>query len=169
MPSHDNPNADADRSTTVEDRRKSTSRIRNVSWGLAITAVVLGLLIGGVAAWATATLGVSGIAFLVAFVAAAYYLYQKPLPSAAVSAGLYVLALELILTPVLFYLPLVLRSSEAEGAEGAGAFIGSLAGLVIWGFVFILIAIVVAAIGWFAGKRAKRKLDQHDSVRTANP
>jgi lipopolysaccharide biosynthesis regulator YciM len=36
-------------------------------------------------------------------------------------------------------------------------------GLVIWGFVFLLIAIVVAAIGWFSGKRARKKLDARES------
>jgi hypothetical protein len=130
---------------------------------MTITAVVLALLIGGIAAWATANLGLAPIAFIVAFALAAYYLYQKPLPSAAISAGLYILALELILTPILFYVPVIFESSEGESAEAVGTFAGSVMGLVIWGFVFLLIAIVVAAIGWFSGKRARKKLDARES------
>lgn len=109
-------------------------------------------------------LGIAGIAFVVVFAVATYYLYQKPLPSAAISTGLYLLALELILTPILFYVPVIIQSSEGESAEAAGTFIGSVMGLVIWGFVFLLLAVVVAAVGWFAGRRTKKKLDNREEA-----
>lgn len=52
----------------------------------------------------------------------------------------------MILTPILFYLPNVV--AEGDGSEeAAGAFIGSILGLVIWGFVFLLLAIVTVAVG----------------------
>ena len=143
---------------TVPDEVIDEQSSDGISWSMAVTAGILGLLIGGVAAWATSNLGVASIAFVVIALASGYWLYQKPIPSAAISNGLYVLALELILTPILFYAPVILGSSEGEGAEAAGTFIGSVLGLVVWGFAFLLIAIVIAVIGWFSGRRAKKKL-----------
>lgn len=129
-----------------------------ISWSMLVTAGIFGLLIGGIAAWATANLEIAAYAFVVMALGSGYWLYQKPIPSAAISVGLYVLALELVLTPVLFYVPEILGSSEGESAEAAGAFIGSIMGLFIWGFAFFVIALVIAAIGWFTGRRAKKKL-----------
>lgn len=128
------------------------------SWKMGITATVLGLIIGGFAAWATANLGISTIAFVIAFSAGTYYLYKKPIPSAAIGSGLYITSLVAVLTPITFYLPTVL-GDQPEGLEGAGTFIGGLLGLVIWGFIFVIIAVVIAAIGYFFNKRAKSKLE----------
>lgn len=132
-----------------------------------VTAVLLAVPIGGVAAWATVEFDIAVYAFFTGFLVATVYLYRKPIPSAAVSMGLYVLALELLLTPVLIYIPTILAGGEGEGVEAAGTFIGSIAGLFIWGFVFLIVAIVVAALGWFSGRRAKKKLAQRVDAKTA--
>mgnify|MGYP002761378142 FL=1 len=126
------------------------------SWKMGVTATALGLLIGGFAAWATANIELSGIAFVITFPAAAYYLYQKPIPSAAIGSGLYITSLVAVLTPIMFYLPTVV--GDPESLEGAGSFIGGLLGLVIWGFVFAIISVVIAAVGYFFNKRANNKL-----------
>ncbi|MFC5970043.1 hypothetical protein ACFPYI_01745 [Halomarina salina] len=131
-----------------------------VNWGLAITAGIMALLIGGLGAWATANLfGIAPVVFLIGLVGGAYYLYQKPLKSAAVGTGLYIMAIEMILTPIMFYLPVLFSTEGQEGAEAAGTAIGSVLGLVIWGFVFLLLAIVAGVIGYFANRRAKKKLN----------
>ena len=64
----------------------------------------------------------------------------------------------MILTPIFFYIPNVL-GGQADTAADAGAMVGSILGLVIWGFVFLLISLVTAAVGYFFKKRAAKKLD----------
>ena len=144
---------EAAQSTGMSD----TSR-NGISWRMAITGVVMGLIIGGLAGWATLNLGVGAIVFVVVWAASAYYLYRKPIPSAAIGSGLYISALVALLLPILFYVPTILSSSEGESAEAVGAFAGGILGLFIWGFVFLVVAVVLAAIGYFVNRRAKKKL-----------
>jgi hypothetical protein len=59
-----------------------------------------------------------------------------------------------------FYLPAIVGTDGAESAEAAGTFIGSIAGLLIRGFVFFTLAIVVGTIGCFFKRRANKKLNQ---------
>ena len=134
-----------------------------ISWTMGITAAVMGLIIGGFGAWATSNLGLALPAFLVLWAGATYYLYQKPIPSAAIGSGLWMTALVMLLTPVLFYLPVILGEGSGESAEAAGAFIGGILGLIIWGIVFAVGAIVVAAIGWFFKRRASKKIDRESA------
>ena len=135
----------------------STRRLRPASGGVAITAVGFALIGGGLAAWATATLGISAIAFVVVALLVGLLLWSKPITTKAVAGGLYYTALLLILVPVLFYVPNIVGPTPA-GAEGAGMFIGSILGLFIWGFVFLVIALVVAGVGYLVNKRADRRL-----------
>lgn len=148
----------------VEDYDDSTEADESrISWKMGITAAAMGLIIGGFGAWATSNLGVAIPAFLVLWMGATYYLYQKPIPSAAIGSGLWVTALVMLLTPVLFYLPMILSDGAGESAEAAGTFIGGILGLIIWGFVFAIGAIVVAAIGWVFKRRANSKLEGDSS------
>lgn len=122
------------------------------SFARAFTSLIMGLIVGGIAAWATSNMGISTIAFFVVATITTFLLYRKNESSRyAFGSGLYATALLVILTPLLFYIPMVLM--EPEGAEGAGTFVGSLMGLVIWGFVFLLFAIVIGAVGYFIRRR----------------
>lgn len=136
-------------------------RLSGFSIKMAVTATVLGVVIGGFLAWATANLGISGISFVIGFVGGSYYLYQKPIPSSAIGSGLYITSLIMIITPISFYLPVVFGEGSQGGIEGAGAFAGGILGLLIWGFVFAIFAIVTAAIGYFSNKRAAKKLSKN--------
>lgn len=129
-----------------------------ISWTVGITAAVMGLIIGGLGAWATSNIGLALPVFFVLWAGGTYYLYQKPIPSAAIGSGLWVAALVMLLTPVLIYLPIILNGSSGESAEAAGTFIGGILGLIIWGIAFAIGAIVVAAIGWAFKRRASKKL-----------
>lgn len=135
----------------------STGRLRPASVGVAVVAVVFALVTGVLAAWATANLGVSAIAFVAVGLLVGYLLWTKPITMKAVAGGLYYTALVLVLVPVLFYTPTIVGPTPA-GAEGAGMFIGSILGLFIWGFVFLVIALVIAGVGYLVNKRADRKL-----------
>jgi hypothetical protein len=140
-----------------ESTMEATSS-KGIRWKMALTAGVMAVIVGGLAAWATLNLGIAAIAFLVGAAGSGYYLYQKTLPSEAIGSGLWISALLMLVLPISFYLPIILGTDGAESAEAAGTFIGSIAGLFIWGFVFFILAIVVAAIGYFFKRRAKRKL-----------
>lgn len=140
------------------DEESLTDRLQPESWSVFITALLLGLVIGGFAAWATANLGIAGFAFLAGWIGGTWYLNTKQIPSEAAGSGLYITALLMIVTPIFFYLPNIMGAEEAETAEEAGMIVGSVIGLVIWGFVFFLFAIVTTAIGYALKRRAKKKL-----------
>ncbi|MCU4718390.1 zinc-ribbon domain-containing protein [Halapricum hydrolyticum] len=130
------------------------------SWRIGITGVVFGLLIGFLVAWALAEIGGSGIGFLIGLIGGTLYLWQKRTATGAIGSGLYVSALIMILVPILFYGGMLANVDEdPQTAEEVGMAIGGVMGLVIWGFVFFLLAIVVAAIGYFFKKREKKKLN----------
>ena len=154
----DDERVSTDGGTPVE-REVAPDEPGGFSWKMGFTAGVMALIIGGFAAWATSTMGVAVIAFTVAAAGSAVFLYRKRIPSEAIGSGLYITALLMILTPLLFYIPTIMSSGEGEGAEAAGTFIGSVMGLVIWGFAFLLFAIVTAAVGYFFNRRARKKLD----------
>ena len=129
------------------------------NWKMVVVGAVLGLLIGAFAAWATINIGsIAGIAFFVGWVGGGYYVYQKPSISAGIGSGLYITALLMILTPLLFYIPNVLGENDGT-ATGAGQFIGSILGLAIWGFVFFLFALVTAGIGYYFQRRAEKQAE----------
>lgn len=129
------------------------------SWRVGVAGAVFGLVIGGLVAWALANIGGSGVGFLIAFLGGTIYLWQKPTATGATGSGLYISALLLILVPLLFYGGMLADIGEdPETAEEAGMAIGGVLGLVIWGFVFTLIAVVVGAVGYFFKRREKKKL-----------
>jgi len=147
----------------MRDETVSDSGGRRVAWLRLFTAGIMGVIIGGILALMFSTLGGSGVMFLAGFVGGGYYLYRKPLATAALGTGLYISAALIALTPIFYYLPLFVGAEEGT-AEGAGQAIGSLLGLLIWGFVFLIIGLVVFAGGYFLNRRARRKLDARDNV-----
>lgn len=132
--------------------------LRPTNWKFAVVGIVFGLIIGGVAALATSNIGGSGVFFAIGLLGGAVFLWRMSTVSGAVGSGLYITALLLILTPILFYTPMVIGGGEAEGAAEAGQFIGGVLGLIIWGFVFFLVALVVAGIGYFFKRREAKML-----------
>lgn len=143
----------------TEGGKGTVDKLKPDSWSVFVTAVLLGLIIGGFAAWATANLGVAPWAFLIGLVGGTWYLNKKRIPSEVTGSGLYITALVMILTPILFYLPNIVGMEEVQTAEEAGMAIGSVLGLLIWGFVFFLLAIVTGGVGYGFKRRAGKKLD----------
>ena len=150
----------ADTTATPETADESiVEKITPESWGIFLTALFMGVIIGGFAAWATANLGVAPWAFLVGLIGGTWFLNKKRLPSEAAGSGLYITALVMIVTPILFYVPNIVGMGEVQTAEEAGMAVGSVLGLVIWGFVFLLLAIVTGGVGYAFKRRAGKKLD----------
>lgn len=158
--SHQDP-TEIDEAPIEDTPTTEEAESEGIHWTMALTAGVMALIIGGLAAWATLNLGIASIAFIVAAAGSGYYLYQKQIPSEAIGSGLWISALVMLVLPIAFYLPAIVGTEGAESAEAAGTFIGSIAGLFIWGFVFLILAIVVAAIGYFFKRRANKKLNQN--------
>lgn len=147
--------------TTIEDTPTTEdAESEGIRWTMALTAGVMALIIGGLAAWATLNAGIASIAFIIGAGGSGYYLYQKRIPSEAIGSGLWISALVMLILPIAFYLPAIVGTDGAENAEAAGTFIGSIAGLFIWGFVFLVLAVVIGAIGYFFKRRASKKLGQ---------
>jgi hypothetical protein len=142
---------------TTVDESDSSRQYLPESWRVGFAGAFFGIIVGGLVAWALANIGGSGIGFFVAFVGVTLYLWRKETATGAIGSGLYISALVLILVPILFYSPNLASSEDPQTAEQAGMVIGSALGLVIWGFVFALVALVVGAIGYFF-KRRERKI-----------
>lgn len=132
----------------------STGRI---AWKRGLVSAVMAFIIGGLAAWGTSQLGFALPAFVIMVAISGYHLYQKPIATKALGIGLYYAAATAVLVPFLFYIPTIL--APGDGATGAGTFIGSVLGFFIWGALFGVVAILMAALGYFVNKRANKKLD----------
>jgi hypothetical protein len=148
-PEPHSPRADID-----EDSRFGPYKPTN--WKIGVTGAVFGLLIGFLCAWATFNLGGSAVFFLIGWVGSAIYLWRKPTVSGTIGSGLYISAIVLVLLPIVFYIPYI--AQDADTARETGQQIGGTIGIVVWGFVFLLIAIVAAGIGYFFKKHEKKKL-----------
>lgn len=129
------------------------------SWQIGVVGVGFGFFIGLLIAWALLEIGGSGGGFLLGLLGGTLYLWQKPTASGAIGTGLYISALLLILVPILFYGGMIADvGEEPETPEETGMVVGGLLGMVLWGFVFGLIAIVVGSLGYFFKRREKKKL-----------
>lgn len=121
---------------------------------LAVVSGLMALLVGSVVAFAFTNFGGGSILFLVTLVGVTAYLYRREYSArGAVGTGLYILALWILAAPILFYIP-VIGGAETGTAGGAGTVIGGALGIVIWGFAGLLIAIVVAGIGYLINRKA---------------
>lgn len=119
---------------------------------LLTVSAIMALFVGALVAFAFTNIGGASFIFFVTLAGVTYYLYdRKQSARSAIGSGLYIFALWLPLAPILFYIPLM-GSAEEGTAAGAGQMIGSVLGMVIWGFVFFLIAIVVFAVGYFVNR-----------------
>jgi len=145
----DDETADLD-GAYIEDEDKT-------SWSVVIAAALMGLIPGGLLAWGFGTIGGSGIVFLIGWAGSAIYLRNKRLVSEVIGSGLYISALLLPLVPVLFYVPNL--TGDPQTASEAGTFVGSFIGVFVWGVVFAIVGVILAAVGYFAKKRAAKKLE----------
>lgn len=148
--------------TTSARRESSSGELDNqvstaegIETGRAIASGVMGILVGAVVAFAFTNIGGSSILFLITIAGVGYFLYSKQETiKLIVGTGLYIVALWLPLSPILFYIPLA-GSAGSETAAGAGQAIGSILGMFIYGFIALIIGVVLAAVGYFVRKNER--------------
>ncbi|WP_255191913.1 hypothetical protein [Natronobeatus ordinarius] len=143
-----------------DEQVEKRGRFRAIAWIRLFASVLMGLVIGGLLAWMSLNIGGSEVLFIVGLVGSTWYLYRKPSTWLTIGTGLYISAGLLVLTPILFYIPVMFGAGE--GLEGAGEFFGSLIGLVVWAFVFFLIALVIFALGYFVNKKGRQKVSTQE-------
>ncbi|WP_338844104.1 zinc-ribbon domain-containing protein (plasmid) [Halobacterium salinarum] len=124
---------------------------------IVVAAAVVGLIPGALLAWGFGTIGGSGIVFLLGWIGSAVYLRNKRLVSEVVGSGLYISALILPLVPILFYVPNLF--ADPDTASEAGAFVGSFIGMFVYGVIFAIVGVVLAAIGYVLKRHAAKKLN----------
>lgn len=142
-----------------EDEEEKADTDEGIQVTRLTASLVMALFVGALVAMAFSNIGGSAILFFMTLGGVTYYLYdRKGSARSAIGSGLYITALWLPITPIMFYLPLM-GSAEEGTARGAGQVIGSVLGMFIWGFVFFLIGVVVFAIGYFVS----RGVDENDA------
>lgn len=133
------------------------SRLRGLTASASKTviglATLMALTVGGLCAWALSGMGLGIIGFLAGGAMSWYYLMQQPNGWKVTGRGLHISAVVMFFLPVLFYLPTVITSSTAETAAGAGTFIGSVLGIIIWGIVFFFLAALCGVIGYLCNRK----------------
>lgn len=122
-------------------------------------ATGMSLIVGLQVALGFAELGGGGFLFIVTLVGVSGYLYQQTdSPKHAFGTGLYIVAAWFILAPLLFYLGLAGQNQNEFAA------IGAILGMVIFGFIGLLFAIVSGGLGYFINSRLNDSTDAPASV-----
>lgn len=142
--------------TPAGDAKAVTESSENDAEGIetarAVASGVMGLVVGAVVAFAFTNFGGSSILFLITLAGVTYYLYSRQeTVRLAAGMGLYITALWMPLAPIVFYIPLA-GSANSETAAGAGQAIGSVIGMFLYGFIGLIIGLVLAAVGYFIRK-----------------
>lgn len=120
--------------------------------GRAIASGVMGIIVGAVVAFAFTNVGGVAVWFLITLAGVGYFLYSKQeTVKLVIGMGLYITALWMPLAPIIFYIPLA-GSADTETAAGAGQAVGSVLGMFIYGFIGLIIGLVLAVIGYFIRK-----------------
>jgi tetrahydromethanopterin S-methyltransferase subunit F len=145
----------------AEEADQVTEADDGLDTGRAITSGVMGILVGAVVAFAFTNIGGTSILFIISLLGVGYFLYSREETIKLVAGtGLYIMAIWMPLSPILFYIPLA-GAADQNTAAGAGQAIGSVFGMFIYGFIGLIIGLVLAAVGYFLrkGERGKPQID----------
>jgi hypothetical protein len=132
--------------------RTQTQTDEDLDTDRAVISVVMGVIVGAIVAFAFTNVGGALIFFIITIGGVAYYLYQtQETNRLAAGMGLYITALWMPLAPIIFYIPLA-GGANTDTARGTGEAIGSVLGMFIYGFIGLILGIVIAAVGYFLRK-----------------
>lgn len=131
--------------------------IDNASKTVIGLSIPMALVVGGLCAWALSGMGLGLLGFLVGGAATWYHLMHRQNGWLVLGRGLHLSAGVLFFLPLVFYIPSLLTSAGTETAAGAGTFIGSFLGIIIWGIVFGFLALLLAVVGYLCNRKGDQK------------
>ena len=119
-----------------------------------VASVLSGFMSGFFASWGLSLSGLSEIGFFLVFLFVTWFAYSKSkTPSHALSNGLYLMGIFVVLTPLMFYIPIITEATEIEGFAGLGYLMGGFMGIMMWGFVFLIFAVAIWILAYLVSRR----------------
>ncbi|WP_228841065.1 hypothetical protein [Halorubrum sp. AJ67] len=139
-----------DNSTTEDTSPTSNTggRFSDVDFKRLAISVGIGFVVALMVAFGFAELGGAGFWALVTVLGVSSYLYKQTTNrKRTIGIGLYIIAAWFILAPIFFYIGVAGQSPNDFAAVGA------VIGMVIYGFIGLLLAIVTGGLGYYINKR----------------
>lgn len=125
----------------------------NIEWRKAVISIVFSVAIGFYAGWLLANTGFFYVlVFLITVVSVAYNLYRKKSIIDVVSWGFYTLAIFVAVTPVFFYIPILI-----SGVENPWIFFLNFTDFILW-LPTLLMAGIIAGVGYGVRRFGARRL-----------
>lgn len=121
-----------------------------------VASISCGLLSGFFAGWGLSNLELSHFGFAIVVLVAWYAYSQSKTPAQALSTGLYLTGIFIVLTPLMIYIPFIFSAITAKkGFAGLFYLIGGVLGIMVWGFVFFIFAIATWIIAYLVSRKEK--------------
>lgn len=141
----------------ADGRNRFQKLIDTASKSVLVLSILMGLVIGALCAWALSGMGLGVIGFLAGGALSWYHLMHRQNGWLVAGRGAHISAVVMFFLPVLFYVPALFGSAGTETAAGAGTFIGSFLGIIIWGIVFGFLALLLGVVGYLFNRKGKSK------------
>jgi hypothetical protein len=123
-------------------------------------SIPMALVVGGLCAWALLGMGLGLIGFLAGGALTWYHLMQRKNGWLVMGRGLHLSAGITFFLPLLFYIPSLFASAGSETMAGAGTFVGSFLGIILWGIVFGFLAVFLGVVGYLFNRKGKAAVAQ---------
>lgn len=134
------------------DPTSATDDSSGIDAGRGIISGFMGIIVGAIGAFGFSNIGGGSIIFFLLAAGSGYFIYtRQESKKLATGMGLYLTAILAPLSPILFYIPLI-GGSNTETAAGAGAAIGGILGIFIYGVIGLILGIVLFASGYLLRK-----------------
>ena len=124
---------------------------------------LVSIFVGVLAVIAFGNIVGSVLVFVPATLVTGWYLYRKSLPSEVIGTGLYISAVLLIVTPVINFVPKVLWPGGETAMEAATVYIAGVVALAVYGPIFLVGALVLFVIGYYANQHAQEQFPREVS------
>lgn len=142
----------------TDSQNRFLGLINNASKTVLGLSIPMALVVGGLCAWALSGMGLGLIGFLAGGAATWYHLMHRQNGWLVMGRGLHLSAGVMFFLPLLFYIPSLFGSAGTDTIAGAGTFVGSFLGIIIWGIVFGFLALFLGVVGYLLNRKGKAKL-----------
>lgn len=126
----------------ADGRNRFMKLIDSASKSVLGLSILMGIVVGALCAWALSGMGLGLVGFLAGGALSWYHLMHRQNGWLVAGRGTHISAVVMFFLPLLFYIPSLFASAGTETAAGAGAFVGSFLGIIIWGIVFGFLGVV---------------------------